>query len=121
MDKVIRGNSDIANALASLRDGLFTFPADLTSLSKGTTDDYFRALAGDLGIRAANTERNYNNQQSMVDNLQIQRQSVSGVSIDEELADMIRFQQAYNAAARNMTTVDEMLDRVINSMGIVGR
>ncbi|MNZ71734.1 Flagellar hook-associated protein 1 [compost metagenome] len=121
VDKVIRGNSDIANALASLRDALFTFPADLTSLSKGTTDDYFRALAGDLGIRAANTERNFNNQQSMVDNLQIQRQSISGVSIDEELADMIRFQQAYNAAARNMTTVDEMLDRVINSMGIVGR
>lgn len=121
VDKVIRGNSDIANELASLRDGLFTFPADLTSLSKGTIDDYFRALAGDLGIRGANTERNYNNQQSMVDNLQIQRQSISGVSIDEELADMIRFQQAYNAAARNMTTVDEMLDRVINSMGIVGR
>ncbi|MNW52023.1 Flagellar hook-associated protein 1 [compost metagenome] len=121
VDKVIRGNSDIANALASLRDALFTFPADLTSLSKGSTDDYFRALAGDLGIRAANTERNFNNQQSMVDNLQIQRQEVSGVSIDEELADMIRFQQAYNAAARNMTTVDEMLDRVINSMGIVGR
>ncbi|MNH43293.1 flagellar hook-associated protein FlgK [compost metagenome] len=57
----------------------------------------------------------------MADNLQIQRQEISGVSIDEELADMIRFQQAYNAAARNMTTVDEMLDRVINSMGIVGR
>ncbi|SDF86921.1 flagellar hook-associated protein 1 FlgK [Fontibacillus panacisegetis] len=120
-DKVIRGNSDIANALASLRDALFTFPANLTSLSKGTTDDYFRALAGDLGIRAANTQRNFNNQQSMADNLQIQRQEISGVSIDEELADMIRFQQAYNAAARNMTTVDEMLDRVINSMGIVGR
>lgn len=121
VNKVIRGNSDVANALASLRDALFTFPSALTSLSKGTTDDYFRALVGDLGIRAANTERNYNNQQSMADNLQIQRQSVSGVSLDEELADMIRFQQAYNAAARNMTTVDEMLDRVINSMGIVGR
>lgn len=121
VDKVIRGNSDVANALASLRDALFTFPSALTSLSKGTTDDYFRALVGDLGIRASNTERNYQNQQSMADNLQIQRQSVSGVSLDEELADMIRFQQAYNAAARNMTTVDEMLDRVINSMGIVGR
>ncbi|MMZ70431.1 flagellar hook-associated protein FlgK [compost metagenome] len=56
----------------------------------------------------------------MTDNLQMQRQSVSGVSMDEELADMIRFQQAYNAAARNMTTVDEMLDRVINQMGRVG-
>ncbi|WP_334072159.1 flagellar hook-associated protein FlgK [Paenibacillus sp. A14] len=120
VNKVIRGNSDVANALASMRDALFTFPDALTSMSQGTTDDYFRALTADLGIRASNTERNYQNEQTMTDNLQIQRQSVSGVSMDEELADMIRFQQAYNAAARNMTTVDEMLDRVINQMGRVG-
>ncbi|GGH32985.1 flagellar hook-associated protein FlgK [Paenibacillus segetis] len=119
--KVIRGNSDVANALASMRDALFTFPANLTSLSKGSIDDYFRALVGDLGIRASNVERNYENELAMVDNLEMQRQSVSGVSMDEELADMIRYQQAYNAAARNMTTVDEMLDRVINQMGVVGR
>lgn len=118
--KVIRGNSDIANAIAGLRDAIFTFPGSLTSMSQGTTDDYFRALTADLGIRASNVERNYKNEQTMTDNLQIQRQSVSGVSMDEELADMIRFQQAYNAAARNMTTVDEMLDRVINQMGRVG-
>ncbi|MNJ44872.1 Flagellar hook-associated protein 1 [compost metagenome] len=121
VNKVIRGNSDIANALASMRDALFTFPANLTSLSTGSTDDYFRALVGDLGIRASNTLRNYENQYSMTDNLQMQRQSVSGVSLDEEFADMIRFQQAYNAAARNMTAVDEMLDRIINQMGHVGR
>ncbi|WP_059049978.1 flagellar hook-associated protein FlgK [Paenibacillus senegalimassiliensis] len=119
-NKVIRGNSDIANAIAGLRDAIFAFPDSLTSMSQGTTDDYFRALTADLGIRASNTERNYQNEQTMTDNLQIQRQSVSGVSMDEELADMIRFQQAYNAAARNMTTVDEMLDRVINQMGRVG-
>ncbi|RCX19083.1 flagellar hook-associated protein 1 FlgK [Fontibacillus phaseoli] len=120
VNKVIRGNSDVANALASLRDAIFTFPDSLTSMSQGTTDDYFRGLTADLGIRASNTERNYKNEQTMTDNLQIQRQSVSGVSMDEELADMIRFQQAYNAAARNMTTVDEMLERVINQMGRVG-
>lgn len=120
VNTTIRGNSDIANAIAGLRDGIFKFPDALTSLSEGTTDDYFRALTADLGIRASNTERNYENEQTMTDNLQILRQSVSGVSMDEELADMIRFQQAYNAAARNMTVVDEMLDRVINSMGRVG-
>lgn len=120
VNKVIRGNSDIANAIAGLRDAIFAFPDSLTSMSQGTTDDYFRALTADLGIRASNTQRNYQNEQTMTDNLLIQRQSVSGVSMDEELADMIRFQQAYNAAARNMTTVDEMLDRVINQMGRVG-
>ncbi|MCG7384092.1 flagellar hook-associated protein FlgK [Paenibacillus sp. ACRRY] len=121
VDKTIRGNSDIANALASLRDATFTFPDSMTSLSQGTTDDYFRALTSDLGIRASNVERNLNNQNDITDSLEMSRQSVSGVSMDEELADMIRFQQAYNAAARAMTTVDEMLDRIINQMGIVGR
>ncbi|MFD1178877.1 flagellar hook-associated protein FlgK [Paenibacillus puldeungensis] len=120
VSKAIRGNSDIAIGLASLRDAIFTFPDSLTSMSEGTTDDYFRALTADLGIRASNVKRNYDNEQTLTDNLQIQRQQVSGVSMDEELADMIRFQQAYNAAARNMTTVDEMLDRVINQMGRVG-
>ncbi|ANS76100.1 flagellar biosynthesis protein FlgK [Paenibacillus yonginensis] len=120
-NQTIKGNSDIANALASLRDASFTFPSNLTSLTQGTTDDYFRALTSDLGIKASNTTRNQENQQDMVDTLQMSRQSVSGVNMDEELSDMIRFQQAYNAAARAMTTVDEMLDRVINQMGTVGR
>lgn len=117
----IKGNSDIANALAGLRDKTFSYPSGMTSLSSGTTDDYFRALVGDLGTRASNATRNYSNQENLVDGVEMRRQSVSGVSLDEEMADMIRFQHAYNAAARNMTTVDEMLDRVINQMGLVGR
>lgn len=117
----IKGNSDIAHALAGLRDKTFAYPNGMTSLSSGTTDDYFRAMVGDLGTRASNATRNHRNQDNLVDGVQLRRQSVSGVSLDEEVADMIRFQHAYNAAARNMTTVDEMLDRVINQMGLVGR
>lgn len=117
----IKGNSDIALALTSLRDVKFTFPSDLTSLSNGTTDDYFRAFVSDLGTRSSIAVTNYDRSGNLVDNVEIRRQSVSGVSIDEEFTDMLRYQHAYNAAARNMTTVDEMLDRVINSMGLVGR
>lgn len=121
VSQVIRGNSDIAHAIAGLRDKIFTFPQNATSLSQGTTDDYFRALTGDLGTRASNTTRNYGNQQDLVDAITMRREEVSGVSLDEEMANMIKFQHAYNAAARNMTAVDEMLDRIINGMGIVGR
>ncbi|MCL6577618.1 flagellar basal body rod C-terminal domain-containing protein, partial [Kyrpidia sp.] len=49
------------------------------------------------------------------------RQSVSGVSIDEEMANMIRFQQAYGASARMVTAIDQMLDKLINGTGVVGR
>ncbi|WP_195573616.1 flagellar hook-associated protein FlgK [Paenibacillus sp. 1001270B_150601_E10] len=117
----VKGNSVIAHALATLRDASFSFPSNLTSLSSGKIDDYYRALVGELGTTSANANRNVMIQTDMVDNVMMRRQSVSGVSLDEEMADMIRFQHAYNAAARNMTTVDEMLDRVINQMGLVGR
>ena len=48
------------------------------------------------------------------------RDQVSGVSMDEEMSNMLRFQHAYNASARVMTTMDEMLDTLINRMGRVG-
>ncbi|HIW31732.1 MAG TPA: flagellar hook-associated protein FlgK [Candidatus Paenibacillus intestinavium] len=117
----IKGNSDIALALTSLRNLKFEFPADMTSLSTGTTDDYFRAFVSDLGTRSSIADTNYKKSSDLTDNVEIRRQSVSGVQMDEELTDMLRFQHAYNAAARNMTAVDEMLDRVINGMGLVGR
>ena len=117
----IKGNSDIAHAIAGLRDKIFTFPENLTALKEGTTDDFFRAVVGDLGVKASDATRKKQNQQDIVDSIDMRRQSVSGVSLDEEMADMIRFQHAYNAAARNITVVDEILDRVINQMGIVGR
>ena len=49
------------------------------------------------------------------------RASISSVSLDEEMTDMIKFQQAYNASARMITVVDETLDKIINGMGVVGR
>jgi len=47
--------------------------------------------------------------------------STSAVSLDEEISNLIKFQHAYNAAARNMTAIDEMIDRIINHLGLVGR
>jgi flagellar hook-associated protein 1 FlgK len=119
--QAIKGNSGVALALSTLRDAKFTYPSTLTALSSGTTDDYFRAFVSDLGTRAEIALTGFDRSNNMVDNVDIRRQSVSGVSIDEELTEMLRFQHAYNAAARNMTTVDEMLDRIINGMGVVGR
>ncbi|HPU64261.1 flagellar basal body rod C-terminal domain-containing protein, partial [Candidatus Darwinibacter acetoxidans] len=61
------------------------------------------------------------NQVVLENHLQNLKESISGVSLDEEMANMIRFQHAYNAAARMMTAVDETLDTIINRLGIVGR
>ena len=60
-------------------------------------------------------------QTMLVEQLENHRQSVMGTSLDEELVNMIKFQHAYEAAARVITTMDEAIDTVINGMGIVGR
>lgn len=60
-------------------------------------------------------------QPALVNSANERRMSTSAVSIDEEMTNMIQFQHAYNAAARIMTMQDEVLDKIINGMGVVGR
>ncbi|SEQ25363.1 flagellar hook-associated protein FlgK [Piscibacillus halophilus] len=82
---------------------------------------FYESMIGDLGIKAEEANQMESNTNELRMSVENNRQSVSGVSLDEEMANMIKFQHAYNAAARSLTVVDEMLDRVINQMGIVGR
>lgn len=122
--KVVRGNNDIALALASFQNQKFDFDPSSNGtplLTSGTFDEFLRAIVGQLGVQSQEATRQTTNQQALVDQVDSRRQSVSGVSLDEEMADMIKYQHAYNAAARSLTTFDEMLDKVINGMGTVGR
>ena len=61
------------------------------------------------------------NSEILRESVNTNRQSVSSVSLDEEMTNIIKFQHAYNAAARQITVMDELLDKVINGMGVVGR
>ncbi len=122
--KVVKGNNDIALTIAGFRTKKFDFeprPDGTPILTNGTFSEFHRALIGQLGVQTQEANRQSVNQQVLVEQVQSRRQSVSGVSLDEEMVNMIRFQHAYNAAARAMTTFDELLDKVINSMGLVGR
>jgi flagellar hook-associated protein 1 FlgK len=57
----------------------------------------------------------------VVEQLEARRQQISGVNLDEEAVMLIKYQKAYEASARALTTVDEALDTIINRMGTVGR
>lgn len=121
---LVKGNNAIALAAASLRNKPFSFDPDETGatiLRNGTFDEFYRAIVGQMGVQSQEASRQATNQQMLVEQVDARRQSVSGVSLDEEMANMIKYQHAYNAAARAMTTFDEMLDKIINSMGVVGR
>lgn len=54
----------------------------------------------------------------LLDNVKNQRESVSGVSLDEEMTNLIKFQKSYSAAARMVTMMDSMLETIVNGMGI---
>ncbi|MDU0205689.1 MULTISPECIES: flagellar hook-associated protein FlgK [Paenibacillus] len=124
VEKVVKGNNDMALLLAGLKDNKISFEdaaGGNTVLKDGTFDEFFRSIVGQLGVQSQEATRQATNQQTLVDQVDSNRQGVSGVSLDEEMSNMIKFQKAYSAAARVMTTFDELLDKVINSMGTVGR
>jgi flagellar hook-associated protein 1 FlgK len=80
-------------------------------------DAYFLAFIGDLGSQGYAASYMYQTQQGVCDQIQAQRDSVMGVSTDEEMIDIIKFQQGVGAISRYMTALDDMLDRIINGMG----
>lgn len=112
----VPGGSDNAIAIAQLQ-----FNTHLIGGQTTTIDDYHALWVAQIGIDTDQATRMAEVQQAVVDAAIGRRDSVAGVNLDEEVTDMIRFQQAYNAAARMMTTLDEALDVIVNRMGIVGR
>ncbi|MGX1901498.1 flagellar hook-associated protein FlgK [Thermolongibacillus altinsuensis] len=90
-------------------------------LTSGTIQTNYQGWIGKIGVDGQQANRMKNNSDVLRQSVEERRQSVSSVSLDEEMMNMIKFQHAYNAAARQITVVDEMLDKIINGMGIVGR
>lgn len=83
-------------------------------------DDAYQAFVTEIGIQVQEAGGLSENQDELVEHLEVLRQSVMGVNLDEELVNLVKFQRAYESAARLLTTVDEMLDQLINRTGRVG-
>ena len=83
-----------------------------------TFDDFFADTVTNIGLKGEQAARSLDTQVAIMKNLRDMRDSVSGVNVDEELADIIKFQHGYNAAAKFITTIDEMLDTIINRLGV---
>jgi flagellar hook-associated protein 1 len=101
------GNTDGANALAVSNTGaLATSP-----------DAMYANLIGTIGSASAAAQQQQATQDSVVSAVQQQQQSISGVNYDQEVTDMMTYQQAYNASAKVLTTIDGLLDTLINLVG----
>lgn len=100
------GANDLALALAGLRGG--------------ATDQSYAALISKVGDDARTNNAAQQAAQALTTAAQNRRQSVSGVSIDEEMTSLMNFQRGYQASARTLTTLDQTLDTLINHTGTVG-
>ncbi|MBX6378809.1 MAG: flagellar hook-associated protein FlgK, partial [Clostridia bacterium] len=108
-----------ALAIAALRGERLTV-LDADDLD-ATANDFHRALVGRLGSESRQARDMTSSQDVLARQAERQRESVRGVSLDEEMTNLVRFQTAYDAAARVVTVVDEMLETVVRRMGRVGQ
>jgi flagellar hook-associated protein 1 len=100
------GANDIALAVSALRSG--------------GADTSYANLVARIGGETRAAQQQQATSQALVNASDDRRQSTSGVSMDEEMTNMVRFQRGYQASARVMSTLDEMLDTLINRTGRVG-
>lgn len=106
------GNGEAALAIAAIRN------TSVMVGRLGTFDDYFADAVARVGLKGEQSGQSLESQNLIMKQLRDLRSSISGVNIDEELSQMIKYQQGYAAAARFITTMNNMLDTLINRMGV---
>ncbi len=111
------GDNTIARQIANLRD------VDLLADSSGkvSIDEYYRAIILDIGNQGSEAITSRDNQKTLVLSAEEQRTAISGVAMDEELSNMMKYKFAYDASSRVLNAIDSMIDKIVNSMGVVGR
>ena len=104
----VPGGNGNALAIGNLRSAL--------TMNGGTAtyDDYYNAMISNIGIKTAEAQFNHEFNQDALQQFENFRDSISGVSLDEEMINMVKFQQTYQASAKIITTVDEMLTTLMN-------
>lgn len=102
------GNNTNAHALSGIPDEL------LFNDNRLSVNQFYNTMVSDIGSRINSNESIIRSQTMVLNQLENQRASVSGVSIDEEMTNLIKFQRAYEASARVVRSVDEMFQSIIN-------
>lgn len=91
-----------------------------SNLDGATFNSFYQGIIGKLGVDGEEAARLNATSETLLVTIGNNRSSISSVSLDEEMTNMITFQQAYNANARMITVIDETLDKIINGMGRAG-
>jgi len=104
-------NSDLAFKYIDLKN-------DKDMFMQGTPQGFLQSLVAELGVDTHKSMNFNQNHKDIVSAIENQRLSVSGVDMDEEAMNLVRYQNSYNLAAKVISTMNEMYDRLINYMGV---
>ncbi len=102
------GDNRLAHALANLQNSRFFMDGTTTM------DDFYNSMVSDVGVSAARNNEALSQQKTITNQLEKMRETISGVSIDEETTKLLQYQHAFNASARVIRVADEMLDTILN-------
>ncbi len=120
--KVTQGSNENAVAFTELQDTTLTMKqwtftrgeSATSSLTDTTLDSYYHTIVSSLGLEASNVYGSLEYAELMVNQLTDQRNTVSAVSLDEEMVNLIKYQQAFSAASKLLTTADDMLNTLLS-------
>lgn len=109
------GDGDNTTVLATMkvRDEKITINGEQTTL-----DNYYKGIIADVGVATQHAQSMVKSQTTLLGYLDEQYESISGVSIDEEVVNLVQFQKAYDANAKVISTITDMLDTIINKLGV---
>ena len=119
-DDIAASANPPAGGIASLDGSKADAMAAVATASNGP-DELYRDLVVSLGFAVQSADQSAATQESLASSITSQIDAESGVSIDEEMANLLAFQRAYEAAARVLTAIDAVLETLINRTGVVGR
>ncbi|MEY8414971.1 flagellar hook-associated protein FlgK [Tissierella praeacuta] len=114
-----KGDGEIAKEICKLRDKKLY--GDRNGEKDMDIEGYYRNIILTLGIEREASQSIAKNQGFLIKAIDDKRKSISNVSLDEEMADMIRFQHSYSANSRVINAIDEMIETVVTRVGLVGR
>jgi len=111
--RIAAGSNDVARAIANLQDKVIT---DIGGSGVDTTmDSYYSSLVAQVGVDVQNAVNNEKFNDTILTQYTQRKESVSGVSLDEEMADLLKFQHAYQAAAKLISICDEMMQTLLST------
>ncbi len=107
------GDNTIANEIAALQHKKVSFTTKAEGTTSDTLEGYYNSLTANVGAYTSRADYNYKFYQSLANDLDARQKETSGVNLDEEMSNLLKFQQAYTAAAKLITISEKMMSTVI--------